>query len=1735
MLRSLVAFCMALFLFVKTIAAQNCPPPANPQAIYVFPYEAYYSFTLSGATSGWAEIVPQGQPFDNPVTMAIFDSRVYFQSLTPGTTYTWRARSYCTNGGLSDWTQVYTFTTPPPCPPTTAMPFDSDITLTFPAPSNPNISYYNCGALTNGSGYVFTYVAPLPGNYRLTILESNGGAVQMGTRQIESGDYCRESLNCVSANSEAGVFTEFYGVGAGSRLIVGFSAAQGVNAVRKVRLTYTPCPTLPTFALAVDTIRPNSVRLFSAASQTDIEVIPDAETFSGVPDVANVTGFVTFDNLTPGTRYRWRGRNNCGVTAGEWVEGPVFTTSYACDSIPPLRCDSLYPGFLSGVGTQKIFRYRPTYSHELLVTYQFSDDPQYAMTLAVRDSALADCFDPNWTVNAWPTYLCCRNDTATLHLGYLEAGKTYYLYADKYVQDAMPGRIKWHCASACPAPGNLTSTVTGTDAATLHWHNNEATAQWQMELQTDPFAFTGTPQFGGTGDMFTATNLLADTLYYWRVRNICAGNGAGEWSDMRSFHTPVNCADAPVVTCGVPVQAMNFESYSSLDMCPGDGAGTERFYRFTPDFSGEYLLQSFESQSVGRAIKVWTPDCAANTGWTCIENSSPTSSMGVLTGGQTYLIMLDFPNYADYPDLNISFVILCPTACSEPTDLSADLTSGSVQLNWTGQPNQVGWEIEIQPVGTSFTGAPNYFSNQNSLVLSTLATSTPYQWRVRGVCGALGTSYWTTGANFLTLPNCNAYPTLGCEQEITLHFQEGQGYWSSLPACTDGMFGQEQILQFTTDGPTRYIVLPGQSSYFGFYLKKAGSSACEDVNDWQCVGNNLNSGFIELNNLTPGATYYLLCKKQWYSPADSLRLSFHCSFSCPVPDDPKMTILGFPGPSYAINVQWDGANGPWVYQVGLHKPDGSELLHNEPNWSSGGFSLLDWFPVNTSDIYGWRVRRICNNGDTSAWTPYTRFRLPLCSGAIDLPCNDTLIITNATADRYHYFDICSNESRIGQQHIYRLPQQPAGTFSLKIDFNNGLPVPWAVSQDLGSSCSPANWINCGTLTGDTLLNLGTLGNGLHLVQLATSDTLAFAPRIEVFCPCPPPPQGKGILYGNGDAVLDWFETYNSSGREVEIVPIGTSFSGTPNYFTDSIVLVVNGLDPTLSYQFRVRNRCGDTGFSEWSDIFPVTLLVDCANTPALICSETLQLEFTSGIGLVNYQVCGAPTYGDEAFFQMTPEFSGIYSMEVLGTPIPGAVLYLGLLSSCEHPDSEVSCLGNGGGIGIYNLGYLEAGQTYFFVADQSGFVAGTYTMALNCSLANDNPSILLGEPNSLYSISVGDTCHLFSNLGATSNSPDPDPSQAPGNWYDGPEHSVWFQFVAPPGGTVQITAASDSSQPFDPQVALLTFDTLAMTGQSFVLLATGEDNAGLHPADAILIYTGLIPGQVYYILVDGANGSSGRFCLTIRDEPDMWLNPGVCQNFVQSSTGFTGAEVWRNLYAGGSEHVTGALLGAIRTVDDLGAITISTEILPDAPVLPNGQKILPRYFNIEPEFQPVHPITLRLFFTAADLAAFNITPPMSSVTPVELGLTHYDGNEEDCDPTNNALVGGLSVSTAQATLVGENGIFYLEATFDSFSEFGAALAPTIGVPVEPNERFAVSVSPNPFTEDLTLEIQSKVAARLNFQMLDMLAGSIRSGSLAVQSGKNLEVLEFGDVAPGVYQLVLYNGGMVIGRVKVVKM
>jgi hypothetical protein len=322
----------------------------------------------------------------------------------------------------------------------------------------------------------------------------------------------------------------------------------------------------------------------------------------------------------------------------------------------------------------------------------------------------------------------------------------------------------------------------------------------------------------------------------------------------------------------------------------------------------------------------------------------------------------------------------------------------------------------------------------------------------------------------------------------------------------------------------------------------------------------------------------------------------------------------------------------------------------------------------------------------------------------------------------------------------------------------------------------------------------------------------------------------------------------------------------------------------------------------------------------------------------------------------------------------------------------------------------------------------------------------------------------------------------------------------------------------DPQVALTRFDSTGFFG--YRILATGENTPG--STDAMLVYTGLTPGERYLLMVDGVNGSEGEFCIEISDEPLLSATEGICQIFPQPSTTNTAADDWINLYANSGPNTNGPLLAAIQTSDNLGAIVISTEIHPTAPVLGNGQKILPRYFNIETEFQPQNPVKLRLFFTEADLLSFNITPPEDSVTVPELGITHYDGGSEDCDPQNNTTGGAdLPVSSAVYQFAGQNGIFYLETSVSQFSEFGAAFNKTSGTgqPGVPGE---IRVFPVPAGDRITLEATVPADNLLDINIRNSTGQTVSTSLWKVDSGRNSRTIDLSNQPPGIYLATLID-------------
>lgn len=362
---------------------------------------------------------------------------------------------------------------------------------------------------------------------------------------------------------------------------------------------------------------------------------------------------------------------------------------------------------------------------------------------------------------------------------------------------------------------------------------------------------------------------------------------------------------------------------------------------FTPQYTGDYQLQAYAEGYMAYMVTLPGAHCAADSAWTCLGIISPFQTyvwpLGVLTAGTTYPISMDFNAVLGDPNLSGEFTILCPIPCIKPTNpTTSNVQATSVELAWNGQYNQVGWEVEIRPLTEPFTGIANYFSTTDSFVAEDLASATQLHWRVRGLCGTFGASEWSDETTFTTLPDCNAHSLLDCEENITLHFEAGTGYWSNLTPCTQTMQGREQILQFTSDGTNRYILIHHQTGEFGLYLKNADNSACEAPTNWLCVTKSLNSSMYTLSNLNPGSTYYLLFKNRSNTDTNSIQLSFHCNVPCHNLFHPSVRLTTQGTQAYA---HWDGLGTPWKYQIGMRFADGSEMISPELSWNISGVLL----------------------------------------------------------------------------------------------------------------------------------------------------------------------------------------------------------------------------------------------------------------------------------------------------------------------------------------------------------------------------------------------------------------------------------------------------------------------------------------------------------------------------------------------------------------------------------------------------------------------------------------------------------------------------------------------------------------------------------------------------------------------------------------------------------------------------
>jgi len=174
------------------------------------------------------------------------------------------------------------------------------------------------------------------------------------------------------------------------------------------------------------------------------------------------------------------------------------------------------------------------------------------------------------------------------------------------------------------------------------------------------------------------------------------------------------------------------------------------------------------------------------------------------------------------------------------------------------------------------------------------------------------------------------------------------------------------------------------------------------------------------------------------------------------------------------------------------------------------------------------------------------------------------------------------------------------------------------------------------------------------------------------------------------------------------------------------------------------------------------------------------------------------------------------------------------------------------------------------------------------------------QPCDAINIEVGDSVYTVDNTDATADSLEPFPIPFLPNfscylsWCNDAlavENSVWYSFVAPPNGAVIISTCNDLNT-VDTQLALWHAEDCS-DYSTFVLVSANDDmfngcGSGEQYSSTIGIDT-LVPGDVYYIQVDGWQADAGSIGINVAQG-----SPNSQVNFIHNSGDqfLSSLEIW---------------------------------------------------------------------------------------------------------------------------------------------------------------------------------------------------------------------------------------------------
>jgi hypothetical protein len=472
------------------------------------------------------------------------------------------------------------------------------------------------------------------------------------------------------------------------------------------------------------------------------------------------------------------------------------------------------------------------------------------------------------------------------------------------------------------APQLLSPSDGATDISvtpTLTWYASLRATSYRIQISMDAsFSSTLVDQSNFTSTSYVTGGLVNNTTYYWRV-NAANSGGTSNWSGIRAFTTSPQAPSAPTLA-SPPNGVTNQPLTPTLSWASSAGAAS---YRLEVSTRLNFSTRIFDDDSLTQTSQVVGP-LAYNTNYywrVRASNAGGTSGWSEIWHFTTDVAVPSAP------------ILNSPAngALNQPT---------TVNLIWNGSAGAVSYHLQVSTdaLYSSFVVDQSGIS-PTSYSVGGLFRNTTYYWRVNGT-NTGGTSEWSTGWSFTTIPNSPATPTLASPSDgatnqptsITL-------VWNPSPGAT--MYH----LQVSTDFSFSSTVVDDSSLTTTAYL--LASSVNLTVYHWRVKATNAGG----TSNWSNPSTFTT-------RPADSQ--------AGPTLTSPTNGSINQP---LTVTLSWNSAIAATAYELQVSKvPDFSTAVYNNSGLTNTSQQVG---PLSYNTLHYWRARAFYASlaGDWSdVWT-----------------------------------------------------------------------------------------------------------------------------------------------------------------------------------------------------------------------------------------------------------------------------------------------------------------------------------------------------------------------------------------------------------------------------------------------------------------------------------------------------------------------------------------------------------------------------------------------------------------------------------------------------------------------------------------------------------------------------------------------------------------------------------------------